>query len=78
MAKIADKRLGIELASLRQSLWRRRGEATGDSRMCDVLPADATDIIRWIDTDVMIADPLTKAMDAEKLIHVMTRGYYDI
>ena len=78
MAKMADKRLGIELACLRQSLWRRRGEAIGDSRMCDEMPADSTDIVRWIDTDVMVADPLTKAMDPEKLIYVMTHGYYDI
>ena len=78
MAKVAGMRLGSELAKLRQSLWRRKGEAAGDSRMCDMMPEDATDIIRWIDTDVMIADPLTKAMDAEKLIYVMTSAYYNI
>ena len=67
-----------ELASLRQNLWRTKGEAIGDSRLCDTLPVDATDTVRWIDTDVMIADPLTKLMDPAKLIHVMRTGTYDI
>ena len=31
LAKTADKRLAIELASLRQSLWRSCGTAIGDS-----------------------------------------------
>ena len=31
------------------------------------MPEDATDAIRWIDTDVMLADPLTKSMEADKM-----------
>ena len=59
-----DKRLGIELASLRQYLWRVRGEQAPDRRLLEELPAlsDRTDICRWIDTQVMAADCLTKLM----------------
>ena len=69
--KRTDKRLGIEMAALRQSLWRKRGEALGDPRLYDALPVNPTDICHWIDTDVMICDPLTKAMKADKLLEVL-------
>jgi hypothetical protein len=80
MGKIQDKRLGIEFAALRQSLWRVEGQALGDPRLCDALPdrAIATDICRWIDTDVMLADPLTKPMDASKMLHAMKTNYWDM
>jgi hypothetical protein len=65
--KYEDKRLNIELASLRQSLWRAPGETVGNPAYVDHMPKDATDVIRWIDTDVMLADPLTKSMEADKL-----------
>ena len=57
--KHSDKRLSIEIASLRQELWRKAGEKAGDPSYDDYKPADdqLTDIVRWIDTDVMIADP---------------------
>jgi hypothetical protein len=65
MSKLADKRLGIELAALRQSIWRYRGHHRCEDDMTDFVPPieAASDIIRWIDTDVMPADAMTKMMD---------------
>ena len=36
----------------------------------DTLPSssDATDVCRWVDTDCMLADALTKQMSPEKLV----------
>ena len=34
-------------------------------------PEDATDLVRWIDTDVMVADPLTKTMEPVKLAEIL-------
>ena len=69
MGKPTDKRLGITIASLRQAVWRRRGEAIGAPMVIDTLPSssDATDVCRWVDTDCMLADALTKQMSPEKL-----------
>ena len=72
VGKISDKRLAIEISALRQDLWRRRGEGVGVPQMCEQLPEDATDVIRWVDTVVMIADPLTKFMEADALREVLT------
>ena len=36
------------------------------------------DYPRWIDTSVMLADPLTKTMTSEKLTNVMMTGQYDL
>ena len=78
MAKMSDKRLGIEIAALRQSIWRTPGQAYGDPLLCDDLPSNATDVVRWIDTDVMLADPLTKAMDATKLMSALDTNTWSI
>ena len=67
LAKITDKRLAIEISSLRQSLWRRPGGALADPLYEDARPSETTDIVLWVDTDVMIADPMTKIMDPIKL-----------
>ena len=79
MNKIADKKLGIELASMRQSLWRKKGEKIGETD-ADDLPTigEATDIVYWVDTDVMIADCLTKLMNPEKLIEAIETNYWDL
>ena len=76
--KMADKRLGIEVASLRQSLWRSPGETVGLPNLDEKRPSDTTDSIRWIDTDIMLADPLTKAMTGEKLIEAMRTNKWDL
>ena len=77
-AKPADKRLSIELASMRQSLWRSPGEEEGDPFLRDERPKIVTDNIRWIDTSVMIADPLTKIMDPVKLIEALDNNRWNI
>ena len=61
-AKPAHKRLSIELASTRQSLWRIPGEAEGGHWMHDKKPKDVTDCVRWVNTNVMLAESLTKVM----------------
>jgi len=78
MSKMTDKRLSIEIASLRQSLWRTPGMPVGNPEFEDERPKETTDIIRWIDTDVMLADPLTKAMDCEKLNTALENNYWNI
>ena len=78
MAKMSDKRLSIEIASLRQSLWRKPGEAQGDDRTMDDVPKDTTDKCRWIDTDIMLADPLTKVMEPWKLDEALETNYWSL
>ena len=79
-SKHSDKRLSIEIASLRQDLWRKKGEEAGDPYEEDYRPSDEflTDTVRWIDTDVMVADPLTKVMEPTKLVHVMETNELDV
>ena len=69
VARGIDKRLGIELASLRQYLWRRRHQPLPDQRLLEDLPsrAERTDFCRWIDTTVMACDCLTKEMPEDFL-----------
>ena len=80
MSKLADKRLGIELSALRQSIWRHRGRSKGDDDMTDFIPPvnQATDIIRWIDTDTMPADAMTKMMDTSAIVKFWTSNEWDI
>lgn len=66
-----DKRLGIELASLRQFLWRQRGEDKPDKRLLEDRPHVPTDVCRWVDTTVMVCDCLTKLMKEDFLIKVI-------
>ena len=37
-----------------------------------------TDDIRWTDTDVMVADPLTTVMESTKLVACFTTNYLNI
>ena len=39
---------------------------------------DRTDHVRWCDTDVMIADAMTKPMPADKLLHALKRNFWDL
>ncbi|CAE7553026.1 unnamed protein product, partial [Symbiodinium pilosum] len=60
-AEHSDKRLSIEIASLRQDLWRKKGDETGDLYEEDCKPKDKdlADKVRWIDTDVMVEAQMT-------------------
>ena len=69
---IENKRLQIDLAVLRHQIWERGGERT--------LEADHScgDYPRWIDSSVMLADPFTKAMAADRPVAIMETGHFDI
>ena len=64
MTKHEDKRLSIKIASLRESLWRAKGEECSDPYCLHDCPYEHTDEVRRIDTDVMVADPLAKVMES--------------
>ena len=80
MGKPTDKRLGITIASLRQAIWRRRGEAIGAPMVTDTLPSssDATDICRWVDTECLLADALTKQVSPEKLVAAINTNVWNL
>ena len=74
-----DKRLGIRLASLRQCLWRRRGQPAPDRRLLEEQPTEAerTDVCCWIDTTVTAADCLTEAMKEDFLRAIIESGVWN-
>ena len=39
---------------------------------------EAADVVWWIDTDIMIVDPLTKAMSSEKLYEALDNNFWDL
>ena len=66
-AKVSDKRLGIELAAMRNQLWH------GDVMTCE-LYAPNGDRLRWTDTATQLADALTKSMKPHQLFRTMREG----
>ena len=46
--------------------------------MDDERPAEVTDAVLWVDTDVMLADPLTKRTDAKKLWEALDSNFWDM
>ena len=69
---IENKRLAIDLMALRQQIWERGGGRTLDvDNSCGDYPW-------WIDTSVMLADPFTNAMAADRLVATMETGRFDI
>ena len=69
---IDNKRLAIDLMALRQQIWERDGERTLE------IDHSCGDYPRWIDTSVMLADPLTKAMDDSRMVDTMKTGHFDM
>ena len=69
---IDNKRLGIDLMALRQQVWERNGERTQE------VDHSSGDYPRWIDTSTMVADPLTKAMQGDRLTAVTMTGQMDL
>jgi hypothetical protein len=69
---IENKRLAIDLMALRQQVWERGGERT------QTVDHSSGDYPRWIDTSVMLADPLTKPMGAERLVETLRTGVFDM
>ena len=66
--KVEDKRLGIELEALRQSLWTGNGQ-----KSCQEY-APCGDELWWIETAKMLADALTKSMRPDLLVKVVQTG----
>ena len=77
-AKINDKRLGIELAALRQSLWRKAGTASALARLLDERPVKTTDEVVWIDTAAMLTERLTKKMSRTLLENSLGTNLWSI
>ena len=80
IAKTVEKRLGIDLAGLRQYLWRRVGEEAPEPRTLEAMPPQGqrTDYLRWIDTVVMCCDVLTKRMKEDALVQVIVDNEWNI
>ena len=72
---VNDKRLAIDLTSLRQDLWRGKQQLVGNPVYEDQLPSDRTLDCRWVDTATMLSDGLTKHMKCSQLIDTMTTGW---
>ena len=66
-AKVSDKRLGIELASLHEMLW------DGDQPSWKSMPLGGERLI-WVATATMVADCLTKSMKPDFLLEVLLNG----
>ena len=75
---MGDKRLAIDLSGVRQQIWRRQGEETGDPLLTDHLPAGATTKLSWVNTEKMAADSLTKSMKPKTLTRVMAGQWIDL
>ena len=80
IVRTADKRLGLELASLRQQLWRYQGRTALDARIQEGAPPLSTrsDVLKWVDTHVMAADCLTKIMKDTFLQRILNTGRWCI
>ena len=55
-------------------------EPLGDYFLEDARPPEgaAADVVRWIDTDIMICDPMTKAMSSKKLYAALDANFWDL
>ena len=71
--RCSDKRLSVEIASLRQLLW-----LAPDGSLKEKLSDCDQDMVRWIDTSTMVADCLTKHMDPQRLMQTTHSGILDL
>ena len=62
----------LDLKALRQYIWERNGDRTLE------VDCSCGDYPRWIDTSVMLADPLTKAMKTDRLDETLRTGRFDL
>ena len=60
------------MLALRQYVWERNGERT------QVVDMSSGDYPRWVDTSVMLADPLTKQMSSERLDRTLETKQFDL
>ena len=75
---VSDKRLAIDLTSLRQDLWRVRGEMHGEPSTQDGIPLECTDQLHWINTKDMISDAITKAMVWDAILVTVQTGQWQL
>ena len=73
LGKVDDKRLSIDLESLRQLLW-----VTPEEEELDELPEDHPDVIHWIDTSIMLVDAMTKDMHTEDLRSCLQKAAWSL
>ena len=66
--KAQDKRLRIELAALRQSLW------SGNGQKSSLEFSPCVDELWWTETARMLADKLTESMKPCLLTRILTSG----
>ena len=74
-AAVSDKRLAIDLMSLRQELWRERGNLVGNPTYSDELPTDRTTLCSWVATKTMPAHSLTKGVKSPQMDELMKTGW---
>ena len=70
----SDKRLSVDLTALRQLLWKVPSEEGYTVK--DELTVQDSVQVRWIDTSRMVADPLTKKMNAAELDRWLSDGHW--
>ena len=75
---VSDKRLAIDLTSLRQELWRRENEEVGDPSVGQKMPELAKDQLYWICTADMIPDALTKSMRWDAIRNLTDTGVFTV
>ena len=71
LGRVADKRLGIELQSIHESLWQ-------DGRRTWDIHHGGGDIVTWIATGTMVSDALTKSMRPDLIIRVLKECIYRV
>ena len=71
LAKVSDKRLGMELAAIHENLWQ------GPQRTWNIFP-NGGDRLDWISTHTMLSDCLTKSMKPDLLLSVLRWCIYQV
>ena len=71
LAKVSDKRLGIELAAIHENLWQ------GTQRTWNIFP-NGGDRLEWISTHTMLSDCLTKSMKPDLLLSALRSCIYQV
>ena len=77
-SQISDKRLAIDMTTLRAELWRPKGHFMGDPASQDGMPEDACDQMYWISTRDMVSDGMTKSMRWDAIRNVLNQGIWKL
>lgn len=75
---VSDKRLAIDLTSLRQELWRDEQQEVGGPSVGQRMPEQAKDQLWWICTADMISDQLTKSMRWDAIRQLADNGVFTV